>query len=220
MAGSAPSLITAYDGGVYFVADDGTHGARVWRSAGTSAGTTLVSSTAVVSPLSSELAAIGTTLFFSSGDQLWRSDGTEAGTHLVKDINPAAAVAPLEQLTAAGSLVWFTADDGVGGRELWRSDGTEAGTIKLTDRPPGADSKPLDNLTAVGSSLCAAGSSGRPTARCVAPTPSMTPSGGGGARARTASPMSAAGSSSAWTTASAGRSCGVRSGTPASRGCA
>ena len=159
-AGSAPSLITAYDGGVYFVADDGTHGARVWRSDGTSAGTTLVSSTAVVSPLSSELATIGTTVFFSSGDQLWRSDGTEAGTHLVKDINPAAAVAPLEQLTVAGSLVWFLADDGIGGRELWRSDGTEAGTIKLTDRPPGADSNPLDNLTAVGSRLWFTGGDG------------------------------------------------------------
>lgn len=156
-AGSDPSRITPYAGGAWFVADDGVHGQRLWRSDGTAGGTSLVSTTAAVSS-ASELAAVGTTLFFTAGDQLWRSDGTEAGTQLVKDLG--ATNVPLTQLTVAGNLVWFLADDGTSGQELWRSDGTAAGTTRLTTRPPGADAKPLDNLTAVGSSLWFTGSDG------------------------------------------------------------
>lgn len=156
-AGSDPSRITAHAGGVYFVADDGAHGPRVWRSDGTAAGTTLVSAAAAVTA-ASELAVVDSTLFFTAGDQLWRSDGTEAGTQLVKDLGTTDVA--LTQLTVAGNLVWFLGDDGVGGQELWRSDGTEAGTVPLTNRPPGADAKPLDNLTAVGSSVWFTGSDG------------------------------------------------------------
>ena len=156
-AGSDPSRITPHTGGVYFVADDGAHGPRVWRSDGTAAGTTLVSAAAAVTA-ASELAVVGSTLFFTVGDQLWLSDGTEAGTQLVKDLGTTDV--PLTQLTVAGNLVWFLADDGASGQELWRSDGTATGTIKVTDRPPGADAKPLDDLTAVGSSLWFTGSDG------------------------------------------------------------
>jgi hypothetical protein len=38
------------------------------------------------------------------------------------DINPGPADSEPEQLTPAGGIVFFTADDGVTGRDLWRSD--------------------------------------------------------------------------------------------------
>jgi ELWxxDGT repeat protein len=57
-------------------------------------------------------------------------------------------------LTAAGSTLFFVANDCMYGRELWRSDGTAADTIRLTDLIPYNE---LDlgpsNLTAMGSIL-------------------------------------------------------------------
>src|SRR5262245_12475307 len=58
---------------------------------------------------------------------------------LVKDIAP--GVFPVgsnpRNLTALGSTVFFTADDGMDGEELWKSDGTAAGTVLVKDVNPG-----------------------------------------------------------------------------------
>ena len=40
--GSNPSALAKLDGTLYFAADDGEHGAELWRSDGTADGTTLV----------------------------------------------------------------------------------------------------------------------------------------------------------------------------------
>ena len=71
--------------------------------------------------------------------QPWITDGTEAGTALIatittpSDTPPTYWGAPPEGFTAAGSVVYFTADDGVHGSELWRTDGTAAGTTMIKD---------------------------------------------------------------------------------------
>ena len=99
-----------------------------------------------------QFTAVGDTVFFTASDglngvELWKSDGTAAGTSLVKDIYPgiepqfseAGSSAPAD-LTAAGGLLYFFAEDGVHGGELWRSDGTAAGTFMVKDIRPGSGS--------------------------------------------------------------------------------
>src|SRR5512140_818537 len=72
---------------------------------------------------------------FFSPEELWVSDSTAGGAQLVKEINTAVNGSDPQQFTA-GSLMYFTADDGVHGRELWASDGTDAGTVMLKDINP------------------------------------------------------------------------------------
>jgi ELWxxDGT repeat protein len=117
------------------------------------------------------LTAVSSTLYFVADDlehgtELWKSDGTAAGTVLVKDINvsPDTTVSDPDDpsfvatfgsgpawLTAAGTTLYFTADDGVKGRELWKTTGTAAGTSLVKDINTAVDSSDPDNPVGVGS---------------------------------------------------------------------
>jgi len=100
------------------------------------------------------LTPAGNALFFfaddgSHGLELWRSDGTTTGTVLTKDIVPGSGSPVLTTecrsggsfcsnsldttMTALGTTLIFSAQNGAQGREFWRSDGTLAGTILLGD---------------------------------------------------------------------------------------
>src|SRR5262249_34612418 len=89
-------------------------------------------------------------VFFTADDgqhgrELWRSDSTADGTVVIKDINPGphqSKVTLSDTATVVDELLFFTADDGVGGERLYRSDGTPAGTFALGLRidQPGAAS--------------------------------------------------------------------------------
>jgi ELWxxDGT repeat protein len=144
---SAPQDLTAFNGLLFFSANDGSHGRELWESDGTASGTHLVADItpgrAGSYPVS--LTIVGSKLFFEANDgvhgtELWESDGTAAGTVMVKDINPGStgstsgSAATLIDLD--GSLL-FTADDGTHGMELWRSDGTSKGTVMVKDINPG-----------------------------------------------------------------------------------
>ena len=128
---------------LFFSADDGVHGPRLWATDGTAAGTAQVANRP---EQPSHFAVLGDALLFmgcdaASGCELWRSDGTGAGTVLVKDIvpDPPGEGRPTE-LIPVGDRVFFHASDGVHGEELWSTDGTEAGTVMARDIRPGADS--------------------------------------------------------------------------------
>ena len=101
-----------------------------------------------------ELTDVNGTLYFSAetptgGAELWKSDGTSLGTVLVEDIFPGNANHSYpEGLTAAGSILYFTAIGSVGeGRELWRSLGTAANTYRVKDIYPGPTSPEISDMT-------------------------------------------------------------------------
>ena len=80
-----------------FSANDGVHGAELWMTDGTEAGTILLKDLVAGTYESRPryLTEVSGTLFFLADDgihggELWRSDGTPAGTSLVKDIRPGA----------------------------------------------------------------------------------------------------------------------------------
>jgi ELWxxDGT repeat protein/VCBS repeat-containing protein len=59
----------------------------------------------------------------------------------------------MKHLTAVGSTLFFSADDGTSGPELWKSNGTSAGTVRVKDIRPGASGADPSYLTPVGSTL-------------------------------------------------------------------
>jgi trimeric autotransporter adhesin len=172
-AGSYPSQLTAVGNVLFFIADDGSHGLELWRSNGTDSGTVMVKD---LNPGSANgfagygyasgatLAALGGILYFAgangtTGNELWKTDGIT--TSLVADVNPTStggipAGSWPQDLTVAGTLLYFTADDGRHGRELWKCDGTTTSLVAdiNTNSTGGipASSSP-QNLTAVGSTL-------------------------------------------------------------------
>lgn len=169
--GSRPSEFVELDGLAYFIANTATHGAELWRSDGTAAGTILVkdinsgSKGGFLNSSSNraQLTAVDGVLFFQAyapalGFELWKSDGTAAGTKIVKDIAPgehSGVPAYNSEVRAAninGALL-FAAGNAETGVELWRSDGTPEGTALVKDIRPGADSSNLRDFTVVGDTL-------------------------------------------------------------------
>lgn len=137
---------------------------ELWRSDGSEGGTYRVMGGFRNFYLPEQLVAVGSTLFFSAGDdvhgkELWKSDGTEAGTEMVKDIKPGLDAdadpdksGPLSLVDAGGTL-YFSASDGAHGRELWRSNGTAEGTILFADIVPGAGEPGLERFVVAGGVL-------------------------------------------------------------------
>ena len=145
---------------MFFRASDGSRGTELWRSDGTTAGTTRIADINPGAADSSprELTAMGDSVFFtaddgSSGEELWKSDGTAAGTVRVADINPGASGSAPRYLTRVGNTLLFRADDGSGGGELWRSDGTAAGTAPVGDIRSGASGSEPGDLQRIGNTL-------------------------------------------------------------------
>ena len=141
---SHPGLLKVLNGQLFFVANDGTHGAELWKSDGTEAGTALVKdiragTTGAFNSSSLLVVANGMLLFSANdgvvGDELWKSDGTEAGTSLVKDVRSGAAgdLSDFGSFAVIDSVLYFAGNDGTNGKELWKSDGTTAGTVMLAD---------------------------------------------------------------------------------------
>ncbi len=135
-SGSGPNNLVATGNRVYFEADDGTNGRKLWVTDGSDPGTKMVkdhnpSGSTGIGPTS---VANGNTLFYipsdpATGAEPWRTDGTPGGTSLVKDITPGAT-------GGFGSAELFALGSGFGmvrNGDVYTSDGTEAGTIQVAD---------------------------------------------------------------------------------------
>lgn len=153
--GSNPTQLTNMSGTLFFAADDGETGIELWKSDGTTTGTTQIKNINMSFPGAASspqnLTVVGNTLLFTANDgahgqELWRSDGTPGGTALVKDIYTGAFDAAPGNLTNVDGTLYFTANDGVSGIELWKSDGTPTGTIQVKDIYPGAPDAAPSNL--------------------------------------------------------------------------
>ncbi|HEX9669907.1 MAG TPA: ELWxxDGT repeat protein [Thermoanaerobaculia bacterium] len=145
---------------LFFVADDAVHGAELWVSDGTAAGTRMVRDLRP-GPAGSHpawLTAKGEGVFFAAdggvrGQELWWSDGSGPGTRPVRDIAPGAASSFPQELAVIEGQLLFAAFDPEHGLEVWRSDGTAAGTRLLADAFPGPGSSAPRSFTRAGGTL-------------------------------------------------------------------
>ena len=120
---------------VFFVANDGSTGFELWKTDGTSSGTTLVKDiyTGSNSSKPNNFIVVNGVLYFSAttnaeGTELWKSDGTTAGTVLVKDLSPLfASNTNPKYLVSLNNKIYFsgTVDSK---STLFESDGTAIGT--------------------------------------------------------------------------------------------
>ncbi|NJC87371.1 MAG: hypothetical protein FIB02_02390 [Desulfuromonas sp.] len=150
------SELTVVGSNVYFVGSDGVHGAELWVTDGTTAGTRMVRD---ITPGSTgsvveELTNVNGVLYFVTsdwvyhGEELWRSDGTEAGTIRVKANAPDDVSYSTGELTDVDGTLFFSRKG-----ELWKSDGTEAGTVQVKDIYPGTGGSAPQNLVDVNGTL-------------------------------------------------------------------
>jgi ELWxxDGT repeat protein len=150
---SSPNDLTAAGEWLYFSANDIEHGTELWRTDGTSDGTSLVkdiySGSASSDP--AELTALGDSVYFSAengvhGSELWRSDGTAAGTAMVYDIYREGSANPRNLSTFKGMLL-FSAYDPETGEEPWVLEPGKNPRI-LRDIGAGASSSSPSEFTA------------------------------------------------------------------------
>jgi ELWxxDGT repeat protein len=150
-AGSHPFELTAVNGRLMFVADDGSHGDELWKSESPfdAAHTSLVRDIRTGTNSSSQpdqLTAVGTTAYFyaddGGGDEIWKSESPYTDASQVTNILAPSDPDP-DYLTAGGGALYFVADTAAFRGEVWKTTGT--GATMITDvNPGGGDSDPVD----------------------------------------------------------------------------
>jgi ELWxxDGT repeat protein len=123
-----PGTLTAVNGKVFFVADDGTHGLQLWTTDGTAGGTVMVPGLNA-GPDGSDpanLTAVGGTLFFTA------TDGTSTGLWKINGTTPTFLAAGAANLVNVGGTLFFTAPDTANPQNsaLWETDGTSTTLVK------------------------------------------------------------------------------------------
>jgi len=124
-----PENFTDVDGILYFSTDS----RYVWRSDGTTTGTTMIGD--LLGGITKIYSSAGRAFVMSdrSALQLWKAETT--GLSLVKTIRSSGnTYVPYKYPSATiGNVFYFVANDGIHGNEIWRTDGTSAGTYMLFD---------------------------------------------------------------------------------------
>jgi ELWxxDGT repeat protein len=152
-ANSVPKFFTQVNNLTFFQADDGIHGAELWASNGTAAGTFLVDDIRPGGGGSYPyyLTNLNGTLFFQVNSTLWESNGSAAGTFEVLD--PGKNIVFPGYMTNVNGTLFFDASDGTHGVELFRSDGTQAGTMMVKDINAGPGNSYPQRLSNVNGTL-------------------------------------------------------------------
>lgn len=111
-----------FNGKIFFIANDGTHGMELWITDGTTANTKMVKDLYPGVDTSFSLTApswfyTSNNLYFAAnngttGVELFKTDGTEANTVLVKDINIGSRSSNPIMFMGLNNHIYLTADDG------------------------------------------------------------------------------------------------------------
>lgn len=137
-----PRALTNVNGTLFFIVDDGINGTELWKSDGTTIGTTMVKDITTGSLSTNfgyeKFTGLNSEIFFSINDpsvgvELWKSDGTASGTGIVKDINPGVSGSNVSTLIKSNNNLFFAATNVTSGEELWKTDGTTSGTVLVKD---------------------------------------------------------------------------------------
>jgi len=136
-----------YNGHLFFPASDPATGIELWKSDGTTTGTSLVKDIRPGTRDSSpdEFFVFKDRLFFVVSDsqnppEIWMSDGTAEGTRPLLNYDGPQTVPSIDGspgLVPVGGYLLFRAWDSEHGLELWRTDGTASGTLLVRDINPG-----------------------------------------------------------------------------------
>ncbi len=161
---SNPLYLTAFQNGIFFIADDGVNGQEPWISNGTEAGTFMLTDMYPGNdePFYSRNPLVaGNLIYFIGNDginggELWVSDGTSIGTKMLRDLYPgkSSSMLTLSFMVEMGGMVYFAPREGGGGipntrgTELWKTDGTAEGTVIVKDIVPGGNSSLVNHLVA------------------------------------------------------------------------
>lgn len=128
---------------------------QIWKSDGTTSGTTLVANSEINV---TEFKMLGNNVFYNGysdgyGVELWKANVATGAAAMVKDINPDYENSNTGGLTVFGNSLFFRAVDDSHAQELWKTDGTEAGTILVKDINPGSAASNLTTFTAGANAL-------------------------------------------------------------------
>ena len=135
------AAFTAFNGALYFQANDGVNGYELWRTDGTAAGTVLlkdINPTPGAGSTPSDFTVFNGALYFSAGDsatgmKLWKTDGTTVGTTPVTELSIATGTSFLPDDFSRGFPVFNGALYFRGAGGLWRTDGSAAGAVLNED---------------------------------------------------------------------------------------
>ncbi|MDJ0840645.1 MAG: hypothetical protein QNK37_29310 [Acidobacteriota bacterium] len=148
----------AMDHAVYFSALDWRHGQELWRTDGTSSGTSLVKdfrsnggiSEAAFDHTSGQpthLTRVGDTLFFAIGpysdERLFSLREGEVPRHIEGRDEP---IIDIKAMASLDGVLYFAANRGESPGQLWRSDGTRQGTFPLYGRVPGLPTAGIEDM--------------------------------------------------------------------------
>ncbi|HSP99377.1 MAG TPA: hypothetical protein VL049_19315 [Candidatus Dormibacteraeota bacterium] len=142
-----PAPLVVGDGVAYFAGDDPAHGAELWRTDGTPAGTGIAADIQPGPDTSNpgDIAILGPLVLCvaqtpQAGRELWVVNGGSA-TAIDTSAGP-ASTNPSQLTPFAGAALFFTPGASVADQILWRSDGTTAGT-RVIGRPGGGRISPF-----------------------------------------------------------------------------
>ncbi len=143
-----------HDGYLWFSAVDDDFYTGLWRTDGTTAGTTLVKQLESGNIHVSSMVSFNNKLWFVCDDNLWSSDGTEAGTELVQSFE-GLTFGRKDEMKVLGNALYFCADNGTTGKELWKID--NSGNVSVLDLVEGSEGITPTQLTVFNNTLYFAG---------------------------------------------------------------